>query len=229
MDNNQPYNPNDATATPPPAPEPTIPPSPQPTPTPTPTGTPGPQPQPKKSNTGLIIALVLIIGLPILGAIAIYFIVFHTATNFINDVSQIMEEEAKKAEEQKAEDNPVAAIWNCASGTGSTDDRDNFSTTLELNKDMTFRYGPYQDLAKNHNSGTYTFVDEHKQNHTGDYSYYMIKFKTDELIMDGEKQDYEATGSNLSDMEMGITKTADGRQAITIFTSTYNMYYCYDY
>jgi len=46
------------------------------------------------------------------------------------------------------------------------------------------------------------------------------------MVMDGEKEE-DLNGRGLSQMEMGITKTSDGKQAITMFTSTYNMYYCY--
>ena len=54
----------------------------------------------------------------------------------------------------------------------------------------------------------------------------MVTFESDEFMTDGVVQDQQ---NNLSEMEMGITKTKDGKQAITIFTSSYNMYYCYDY
>ena len=53
----------------------------------------------------------------------------------------------------------------------------------------------------------------------------MINFDTDEMIVDGEEEDIDGRG--LSQMEMGITKTSDGKQAITMFVSSYNMYYCY--
>ncbi len=192
-------------------------------------------PAPKKTNTGLIIgivigAVVLFVILPMVFLWMIFSGVLNIGMARYRDTRDIIEELEKVGEsleiEEKVEDeNKVAAVWNCASGTGSADDREKFKTTVELNKDMTFRYGPYGDLANNHFSGTYTFEDEHKQTQNGDYKYYMVKFNTTEFMEDGEVQELK----NLSDMEMGITKTDEGRGAITIFVASYNMYYCYDY
>lgn len=128
--------------------------------------------------------------------------------------------------ERTTDENYVAGTWNCANGTGSTNDRNNLTTTLKLNKDMTFSYGPYGDLSNNHYSGTYTFKDEDKKNGDGKYSYYMVDFNTNEFILDGVKQDLD--GKGISQAEMGITKTDEGKQGILMFVSTYNMYYCYN-
>ena len=191
--------------------------------------TPAPAPvEPKKKNTGLIIGLVMLaivifVVLPCVGFFLIFNGIFQLATS--DETQQVIEDIGKEIERTNS-DNYVAGIWNCAAGTGSEKDRENYSTTLELNEDMTFRYGPYGDLKNNHYKGTYTFKDEDKKNGSGDYSYYMVTFKSDEFMTDGVVQDQQ---NNLSEMEMGITKTKDGKQAITIFTSSYNMYYCYDY
>ena len=70
-----------------------------------------------------------------------------------------------------------------------------------------------------------TFKDEDKHTAHGNYDYYMIDFDTTEAVFDGEED--TDSGKGINQMEMGITKTEDGKQAITIFTSSYNMYYCY--
>lgn len=204
---------------------------PSPTPTPTQPGVPGGQP--KKSNTGLIVGIVvgcivLFFVLPI-----VFFVVF--AMSVMNVVDNALESDEFQDAisgiydelDRTTSDNYVAGTWNCAPGTGSTDDHDNFTTTLELNDDMTFRYGQYGDLRNNHYGGSYTFEDENKKNPSGDYSYYMVTFDTDEFVMDGEDQDTSEV--NLSKMEMGITRTSEGKSAIMMFVSTYNMYYCYTY
>ena len=54
----------------------------------------------------------------------------------------------------------------------------------------------------------------------------MLSFDADEYILDGV--DADASKVSLTDMEMGITETSSGKQAITIFVSSYNMYYCYN-
>jgi len=190
------------------------------------------QPAPKKSNTGLIIGIVVGVIVLLIGLMMVFFWMFlngaiNLGLEMADEFGQSVEDIHKEIEEKEESTNVVAATWNCISGTGGNEKTDDmkFSTTLELNKDMTFRYGPYGDLGNNHFSGTYNFEDEHKQNPSGDYSYYMVKYNTDEYKVDGEVQPL----NRLSDMEMGITKQTDGRGAITIFTSTNNMYYCYDY
>ena len=65
-----------------------------------------------------------------------------------------------------------------------------------------------------------------KQVFNGSYKYYMLSFDADEYILDGV--DADASEVSLTDMEMGITETSSGKQAITIFVSSYNMYYCYN-
>ena len=200
----------------------------QPTaPTAAPTATPTPA-EPKKNHTGLIIgivvgAILLFAVLPCVGIFLIFNGIFQIATS--EETHQALEGIEKEIERTNS-DNYVAGTWNCASGTGSDRDRDNFKTTIKLNEDMTFTYGPYGDLKNNHFKGTYTFEDENKKNGSGDYSYYMVKFEADEYMVDGELPEDQ---KNLSDMEMGIAKVEGGKQAITIFTSSYNMYYCYDY
>lgn len=204
-------------------------PGPAPAATPTPVApTPGTEAPKKKSNAGLIVAIVLIvifvvIVLPCIFIGMVFFGIFRVVDSAGPEIIDQIEKEIERTETE----NYVAGTWNCAGGTGSADDRDNFKTTLELNKDMTFRYGPYGDLTNNHYSGTYTFEDEDKSTQDGSYNYYMIKFNSKEFIVDGVAGPED--NSKLSDMEMGITKTSDGKQAITIFTSSYNMYYCYNY
>lgn len=240
-------------AEPQPAPEPTPAPEPQPAPAPvaqpidmatvqnpaTAATTAAPAPEKKKSHTGLIIAIVLIVvlGLPILGFIIFtVFIVGLASTldegdiqeieNTINEIQEETEEGTKKPTNNVK--NVVAGDWNCVNGATGTNDPTKFYTTIKLNKDMTFKYGPYGDLEDNHFSGTYTYEDEHKENNSGEYSYYIVFFDTEEGVVEGKKQTID-TSNSLSDMEIGIAEGDDGKEAITIFTSSGNMYYCYDY
>ena len=205
----------------------------QPTqPTPAQPTTPG-QPEPKKSNVGLIIGIVVGVVVLFIGLLLFFFGMFLNGAidlgmDAVDEIDRIIEETEKENQKDKKESaNVVAATWNCISGTGGSEKTDDmtFNTTLELNEDMTFRYGPYGDLGNNHFSGKYTYTDERKKIASGDYSYYMVEFVTDEYKVDGEVQEL----NNLSDMEMGITQQTDGRGAITIFVSSNNMYYCYDY
>ena len=240
-------------AEPQPAPEPTPAPEPQPAPAPvaqpidmatvqnpaTAATTAAPAPEKKKSHTGLIIAIVLIVvlGLPILGFIIFtVFIVGLASTldegdiqeieNTINEIQEETEEGTKKPTNNV--ENVVAGKWNCVNGATGTNDPTKFYTSLMLEEDMTFTYGLYGDLMSNNFTGTYTFEDEHKQNNSGEYNYYMVKFNTKSGYVDGKKVDLETNGG-LSDMEIGIAEGDDGKEAITIFTSSGNMYYCYDY
>lgn len=238
-----------------PATEPVAEPAPEPQPAPAPVAQPidmatvqnpataattaAPAPEKKKSHTGLIIAIVLIVvlGLPILGFIIFtVFIVGLASTldegdiqeieNTINEIQEETEEGTKKPTNNVK--NVVAGDWNCVNGATGTNDPTKFYTTIKLNKDMTFEYGLYGDLEDNHFSGTYTYEDEHKKNNSGEYSYYMVSFDTEEGVIKGEEQTID-TSNSLSDMEIGIAEGDDGKEAITIFTSSGNMYYCYDY
>ena len=180
----------------------------QPQPTPAPTAAPTqPGVPPKKSNAGLVIAIVVIVlvCLPIVAVAILFFGIagyFSANPDAAKDIADGLNEAINEVERKSATNSYVTGTWNCAKGTGSSNDRSNFSTTLKLKEDGTFTYGQYGDLKNNHYSGTYTAEDEDK--HTADLN-----------------------GRGLSQMEMGITKTSDGKQAITMFTSTYNMYYCY--
>jgi hypothetical protein len=233
-------------AEPTPAPEPQ--PAPQPAPTPvaqpidmnTMQGQPAPAPQPaKKSHTGLIIAIVIIalLVLPIIGLIIFGVLLVGVASTLdeddiseiestINEIQEETEDDTKKPTTNV--ENVVAGKWSCVNGATRLSNPTNFYTTLLLEDDMTFTYGLYGSLMSNNFTGTYTFEDEHKQNNSGDYNYYMVKFNTKSGYVDGKKVDLETNGG-LSDMEIGITKNANGREAITMFTSSNNMYYCYDY
>ena len=207
----------------------------QQTPTPTPPPSPAvsqelPNPQPpKKKNNALIIVIVILCIAAILAfGIAIFFI-FTSSDDPVDPTTSRDTPLTNRDEPTKKKviaDNPVSGTWNCASGTGSTNDRNNFKTTLELKPDMTFRYGQYGDLSNNHYGGTYTYKDEDKQTADGSYKYYMLSFDADEYVLDGV--DADTSKVSLTDMEMGITETSSGKQAITIFVSTYNMYYCYN-
>lgn len=180
-------------------------------------------PAKKKNNTALIVVLVCVfVALPIISVIAVFAIIGNYLASH-PELAQKIEDEI----DRQTSSNYVAGTWDCANGTGSKNDRDNYSVTLELNNDMTFRYGKYGDLKKNHYGGTYTFKDEDKQTKDGNYNYYMVDFDTNELIVDGEEQEL-TSGKRLSQMEMGITKTSNGKEAIIIFVSSYNMYYCYN-
>ena len=101
-----------------------------------------------------------------------------------------------------------------------------YTVTFGQNKEMTFtRNVNGTDFVM---KGTYTYKDENKHTNDYKYNYYMVDFNTDEYISDGEKQDITNTTSQ---MEMGIAESGNGagRQAIIIFVSSYNRYYCYDY
>ncbi len=190
----------------------------------------------KKSNKGLIIGLVvggilIFIVLPIVAFCGLFFSIINVGQEIMQDVSlEIHSDEDGNVDidlnnRDKTKENYVAGIWNCAKGNGSKDDKENFSTTLELNDDMTYRYGKYGDIENNHYAGEYSYKKEDKQTSDGRFKYYMVDMDVDEFIDGGVDKSDEKSGS--TQLEMGIANVDNERQAITIFTSTYNMYYCY--
>ena len=118
--------------------------------------------------------------------------------------------------------NPVAGHYNC---TGVDSDRDSYLITLDLNKDKTFFYAPYGDTKNNYVKGKYTFKDERKATKDYKYHYYMINLKSDKdgFVVDGEKSDKEF----VSEAEFGVTTGKNNKEGVILFTSSYNMYYCY--
>ena len=120
-------------------------------------------------------------------------------------------------------DNYIAGKYNC---TGVDDNTDTYLVTLHLNNDNTFLYGPYGNLSNNYAKGTYSYEDEHKSTSDGSYKYFMITFngKKEDFVVDGVAQDHDF----YSKMEFGITKDKGKKQGVIIFTSSYNMYYCYE-
>lgn len=103
---------------------------------------------------------------------------------------------------------------------------DSNKITLNLNKDGTFSYGPYDNMEKNYIIGNYTYSDLNKTNSSGEYKYYLLDLEGDKenFIVDGipNENDFSAK------MEFGITTKDGKRNGIIMFYSTYNTYYCYE-
>ena len=230
-------------------PEPTV--APEPTAAPEPTPTPDqpvntqttPQPQvpqaqelqPKKKRNNLVIGIIvgLIVAVAIATPIILLLVVKPSEPaqpSGGDSTSKQHEPDGDQPDDKPpvTSKNHVSGIWNCAKGIASANDPKSFNITIKLNEDMSFVYGPYNDTDNNHFSGTYTYKDENKHTNDYKYNYYMVDFNTDEYISDGEKQDITNTTSQ---MYMGIAESGNcaGRQAIIIFVSSYNRYYCYDY
>ena len=93
-------------------------------------------PQKSSGNTVLIIVIVLIVLLFLIPLALVAFIIYgvgNWASSHPDEVQDFVNEL-----ERGTSENYVAGTWNCDNGTGSTTDLDNYSTTLKLNKDMTF-------------------------------------------------------------------------------------------
>ncbi len=129
----------------------------------------------------------------------------------------------------------IVGIWYCSTHDQNNNSADNFNSILELNSDMTFRYGQYGNLDNNHYSGTYTFseieLNDEIQTKTNVISKYKIHFSTDEAIFNG--QPYNSSSLSLSDLDMSITKTsAHERRALIKFSPNAlgisNEYDCYE-
>ena len=160
-------------------------------------------------NVGIILITVVFVGL------------FATALgsdkgkDFVNDLYTELD--------YSTSENFIAGKYNCTNVDG---DPSNYVVTLHLNEDNTFFYGPYGNTENNYAKGNYTFEDEKKTNATGKYKYFMVTMK-------GNKEDFIVDGKpNATDfdskMEMGVTTVDAKKQAVIMFVSTYNTYYCYE-
>lgn len=165
-------------------------------------------------NTIAIILIIILLG-----------IVFTLVRNGINKISsEDIIGRLYNEIEYSTSQNFVAGKYDCT----SLNNKSEYLISLELNKDNTFIYGKYGDLINNHAAGTYTYEYENKTNNTDNYKYYMLTLSgtNGEFIVDGKKQDREFN----SKMEFGITSNLEKqkKEGPIIFTSNYNMYYCYE-
>lgn len=125
--------------------------------------------------------------------------------------------------ERETSDNYVEGKYNCKSFDGSGEGND-YIVRFELDDDMTFLWGKYNDTKDNYVKGTYEFTDLEKTNESGEYKYYNIKLDGEEYYNKGEEQEEKYS----SEYEFGITAIATKKQGILMNVKNYNMYYCYE-
>jgi hypothetical protein len=97
-------------------------------------------------------------------------------------------------------------------------------TTLKLNYDGTYIYGPSDDLDRNHYSGTFTYeteYDKNLENYSKGSKFYDLNVYVNEFMISGVKG--STYGKNL-DMEMGLVDDYD--TAYIMFYNTNNTYKC---
>ena len=170
-----------------------------------------------------IIAIVLSVFIFIISILVISVIADNAAKNIDKDKLKKSINQLYNELDRSTSDNYVKGKYNCKSFDGSGANGD-YIVRFELNDDMTFLWGKYNETDKNYVKGTYTFEDLKKTNGDRSYAYYNVKLDGDEYYNDGVKQDepYE------SEYEFGITAEATKKQGIIMNTKTQNMYYCYE-
>ena len=89
--------------------------------------------------------------------------------------------------ERETSNNYVEGKYDCKSFDGSGEKED-YIVHFELDDDMTFLWGKYNDTDNNYVKGTYTFKDLEKTNGDRSYAYYNIKLVGDEYYNEGIKQ-----------------------------------------
>ena len=97
-------------------------------------------------------------------------------------------------------------------------------TTLKLNYDGTYIYGPSDDLDRNHYSGTFTYeteYDKNLENYSKGSKFYDLNVYVNEFMISGVKG--STYGKNL-DMEMELVDDYD--TAYIMFYNTNNTYKC---
>ena len=182
-------------------------------------------PQPKKSsNAVLVIVVVLVIIFGVLPAIALFFL-GGVLRDFFNssDGHEFVQTVINKIEAETNKSKYVVGDWDCKpfSGNASKLDDQNYTTSLILRDNGTFQYGKYGDLDNNSFYGKYSSEKEDKEHST--YNYYMLKFSDVSKKENGEP----AETGGLQNLEMGITRTDNGREAVAMFMN-YDMYYCFE-
>ena len=116
----------------------------------------------------------------------------------------------------------VIGKYNCKPYS-ATGDSNSYTISIHLNSDKSFLYGPYNNLKNNHYKGVYSYEKEDKD--LNDMDYYMVTFKGTELMQEGKVSDNKDFNSK---MEFAMVKGKKKKEGIIIFTTSYNMYYCYE-
>lgn len=184
-----------------------------------------PQAQQKSGHGYVVVIVVVVLAIfVVLPAIALIFLggAFRDFINsssgqdFINGIINKIDPAIEKG-------SYVVGKWDCKNFNGNVSkmEASEYNTSIVLNEDGTFQYGEYGDLSNNSFRGNYTSEKEEKDNPT--YNYYALKFSNVSQKINGE----ETETQGLQPLEMGITKTNNGREAVASF-SYGNMYYCYE-
>lgn len=164
----------------------------------------------KKNHRNSMIIMIVFIALGIIGFILLI------KSNFFGKLLDEMG--------YRSSSDYMAGKYNCYY---YYDQNEDFDIVLELNKDKTFLYGPYEDTKDNYAKGTYTYKVENKETQDGEYKYYLIHLNGEEdgYVVAGEVQDHKFE----AEFDMGVKNhIASGKkkEAVIMFTNTYNTYYC---
>jgi len=181
-------------------------------------------PQPKKSsNAVLVVVIVVVVFFGILPAIALFFLGGVLRDFFSSpDGHELVQTVINKIDPEINRGEYVVGEWDCKPYSGSSSiSSESYTSSLILRNNGTFQYGKYGDLENNSFYGKFRAEKEDKDHPT--YNYYMLKFSSVSKKVEGEQVE---TGG-LQNLEMGITKTGSGREAVAMFAD-YNMYYCYE-
>ena len=179
----------------------------------------------KKSHSYvLVIVVVVVVIFGLLPAMAFLFL-GNVFKDFFNSDSGkgFFQEVINKVEPELNGEKYVVGNWNCKNFDGNVskmDDAD-YSVSLVLKSDGSVQFGQYGDLENNSFKGKYVSTKEDKEHPT--YTYYMLKFSDITKTENGLPAETEG----LQPLEMGITRTTNGREAIASFALG-NMYYCYE-
>ncbi len=184
----------------------------------------------KKSNGGMIAVIVLLVlAIPLIFVVLIFWIIGHTATTIVKEVTDAPTYYSNTSEPDLPGDDTanliVAGTWDCYPFGGNGPAKENgYDSTLKLGNFGDFVYGQYGREDKDYYKGLYEAKDLQKTNGNGAYKYYSLEFNTSEFSMDGQI-DYDR---ELANAEVGITGENGSREMILYFASSENMYYCYE-
>ena len=112
--------------------------------------------------------------------------------------------------------------YNCTNQYGNS----GYSITLNLYKDKTFLYGPYNRMTNNYVKGTFDYKILQKSNASGNARYYSLSLnaKKQNYVVNGIQSDHDF----ISRAEIGFEKHNGVKQGVLVFESSSTLYFCYE-
>lgn len=153
--------------------------------------------KPKTNNTAIYITIIIVLAI-------VMFLVIPFVKGFMSVFN-----------------NPVAGYWECKNYDFVNENNGEYSFTLNLGYDDTFKWSEYTNPNTNYVEGEYHYNEDSDEENA--YNKYYIVLTGTTVVFDGKIQDREYS----TRYKVTLSDTEDGTDAILTNESTSNKYYCH--